>query len=301
MAIQIGDITPRQQYIATASQTVYILPFPFYADTDLLVYSRTSGSSPNDANDILTLNVDYTVIGAGLASGGTVTLTAPSTVGDIVTVMRDMPEDRNNLYINTGSFTTAAVNFDFNSQTMFNQQNELAVKGLSPKYDNNAVIGSGDLIMDVLPAGYAWRKNAAGTRIEAYLPSSSGGGGGGGDDTVVEVDISQNSHGLSAGDIVRIDGSGDYVVSQADSAANAEVVGIVAAVIDANNFTLQMAGVVTAGLAGLSPGSVYYLSPSVAGAYTVTKPTTAGQVAKAVFQAASATTAIWLNYLGILI
>lgn len=298
MAIQIGDITPRQQYIATAGQTVYILPFPFYADTDLLVYSRASGSSPNDVNDILTLNVDYTVTGAGLASGGTVTLTAASTVGDIVTVMRDMPEDRSNLYINTGSFTTEAVNADFNRDVMMNQQNELAAKGLSPKYDNNAVIGSGDLILDTLLPGYSWRMNATGTRIEAYLPS--GGGGGSGDDTAIKVDISQNSHGLSVGDIVRIDGSGNYVVSQADSASNAEVVGIVSAVSGVDDFTLQMGGVL-AGLVGLTAGSIYYLSPSAAGAYTVTKPTTAGQVVKAVFQAASTTTAIWLNYLGILI
>ena len=295
MSIQIADITPRRQYIAAAAQTVYVVPFPFYVNTDLLVFSRVAGSNPDDAIDILVLTTDYTVTGAGAAAGGTVTLVTASTAGDIVTIVRDMPEARYNLYLPGGAFTSEAVNADFSRDVMMSQQNELSARLVAPTYDYNAVISAGSLIMDTLPAGYSWRMNAAGTRIESFLaaavnPSVT--------NSLIQLSIVQAAHGLVAGNVVRTNAAGLYVVSQADTAANAEVVGYVSVVTDANTFTLLMGGMITTGLAGLTPGSVYYLDPAVAGAVTIVKPVAVGQVVKPVLQAASATTGIWLNYLG---
>jgi len=299
MSIQIGDIAPRAQYLASAGQTGFTVPFPYYSETDLLVYKRADGSSPNDAVDLLAYPGNYTVSAPGLATGGTITLTVGATVNDIVTIIRDMPEARYSLYTAGGALSAEGLNADFSRDVMMNQQNELICKGLSPKYDNNAVISNpGDLLMDVLPAGYAWRKNAAGTKIEAFYPSSATPPV---SDSATIISITQALHGLAVGDIVRPNGAGAYVESQADSAANAEVVGVVSAVADPNTFTLLMGGMITTGLVGLTPGAIQYLDPANAGEITEVRPTTAGQIVKPVIQAASATTGIWLNYLGVVI
>jgi len=298
MSIEIGDITPRIQYTAAAGQTVYTIPFPFYTETDLLVYSRAAGSDPDDAVDLLTLTIDYTVTGEGLASGGTITLVAASTANDIITIMRDMPEDRTSLYIDGGAVTAEALNADFSKTVMMNQQNELAANELQPRYDRNAVLAAGDLLMEQLPVGYAWRKNAAGTKIEAFLPSSA--------TTPVAAPasaltlaVNQVAHGLVIGNVVYVDAAGDYIVARANAAATSEVVGIVSVVTDADNFTLHTHGHLTTGLAGLVAGTVYYLDPNIAGGLDAVRPTISTHFIKPLLVATSATTGIWLNYLGI--
>lgn len=105
------------------------------------------------------------------------------------------------------------------------------------------------------------------------------------------------SHGLSVGQIVRIDSIGDVVKAQANSAANAEVVAIVTKIIDADEIEIIFNGKVN-GLSGLVAGTTYFLSPTVAGAYTATIPSIAGQVVKPLFVAYSATGLIWLNQRG---
>lgn len=94
---------------------------------------------------------------------------------------------------------------------------------------------------------------------------------GGGAADAVTKSINQTGHGLSVGDWVRLSGT-DYIKAQADNAANAEVVGVVSAVADVDNFTLTTDGYVT-GLSGLTAGTAYFLSPSIAGALTSTDPT----------------------------
>lgn len=113
---------------------------------------------------------------------------------------------------------------------------------------------------------------------------------GSGSGTSFTVAVSQASHGFSVGNLVYLNGS-TYTKAIATSAAAAEVVGIVSAVANTNNFTLQFGGRVT-GLSGLTAGTVYFLSPSSAGDATSTEPSTAGQVSKPVYLADSTTTAI---------
>jgi hypothetical protein len=128
------------------------------------------------------------------------------------------------------------------------------------------------------------------SRVETLEGAGGGGGGGGGGSDSVIKSISQAAHGLAVGDWVRLSGT-SYVKAQADSAANAEVVGVVNSVAGAANFTLTVAGRVT-GLSGLTAGTVYYLDPSTAGAITATEPSGAN-VSKPVLIADS-TTAGWV-------
>jgi hypothetical protein len=105
--------------------------------------------------------------------------------------------------------------------------------------------------------------------------------------------INKTAHGLSVGQVVYLSGgsesgAGTYVLSQADSELHAQVDGIVIAVTDANNFTLWMSGYMI-GLSGLAPAALYYLSPTVPGALTATKPSATGQVVKPLLRAIGST------------
>lgn len=129
--------------------------------------------------------------------------------------------------------------------------------------------------------------------VKAYADSVGGGSG-----SALTLAVAQASHGLSVGDVVRHNGTG--YVTALGTKTNADVVGIVSAVADTGNFTLHMGGVITT-LTGLTAGTVYFLSPSAAGEYTATEPTSAGEVTKPLFIAISTTSAIWTNDRGIVI
>jgi hypothetical protein len=125
----------------------------------------------------------------------------------------------------------------------------------------------------------------------------SGGGGSASDSDVTA--ITQAAHGFSVGDWLRLSGT-TYVLAQADSEANAEVVGVVSAVADVDNFTLTTGGLVT-GLSGLTAGTVYYLSASSAGDITTTEPSAVGEVSKPVFIARSTTSGYVFNMRGAIV
>lgn len=99
------------------------------------------------------------------------------------------------------------------------------------------------------------------------------------------VSVNQSSHGFTVGKVLKSSGSnGTFATAQADSAANAEVVGIVTDVIDTDNFLMTIGGRITvnAVVPDVTAGTVLFLSPSSAGDLTSTEPSTTGQVSKPV-------------------
>ena len=104
-------------------------------------------------------------------------------------------------------------------------------------------------------------------------------GGGGGD---VDLTVIQNSHGFVEGDILKSAGvDGVYAKAQADSAQNAEVVGIVKTVVDVNTFVLSKDAYYSGdNIPAGTPGAAVFLDPATAGEMTMTIPVTAGQVVK---------------------
>jgi hypothetical protein len=92
--------------------------------------------------------------------------------------------------------------------------------------------------------------------------------------------ITQNGHGLVVGNVVRCDNTtaNKYVKALADTEDNAKSVGVVTAVTDANNFELTLSGRMTVGVPAQAQGTVMYLSDTVAGAMTTTKPTIAVRI-----------------------
>jgi len=104
--------------------------------------------------------------------------------------------------------------------------------------------------------------------------------------------VVQESHGFSVGELLKLTGSG-YERAQCD-VNNHDVAGIVSSVTDASTFVIVSTGFVS--LQGVIQGTTYYLSPTTAGAYTETKPSTPAEYgAKPVFIAISNTEIFFFN------
>lgn len=124
--VAVNDITPLDQYTATASQTDFVFSYVIYATSDILVY----------VNDVLkTITTDYTVVNsddsaitaADLADGlegGKVVFNSGLDVDDAVSLSRDIPVSRTVGYTTSGAFTADAINLDGNKFTAMLQELE---------------------------------------------------------------------------------------------------------------------------------------------------------------------------------
>ena len=152
------------------------------------------------------------------------------------------------------------------------------------EFDGPSPIADGDIVVG-LRGGENWQFTGVG----------EGGGG-----SITKI-ITQIDHGLSVGDYVRINTLGAYVKAQADSPANAELAGLVVDTNGADEFTLQIIGYVDTGVfAGMTEGSVYFLSDSALGQHTLTEPTALGAVSLPVFLAETTETGWLRHYRGII-
>ncbi len=74
----------------------------------------------------------------------------------------------------------------------------------------------------------------------------------------VTISVNQTSHGLSVGNVIRVSGANTYTKALADSAADAEAVGIVTTVVDVNNFIYTLYGYATTGVPSATAGTVFF-------------------------------------------
>ncbi len=100
-----------------------------------------------------------------------------------------------------------------------------------------------------------------------------------------------------AGDIVRRTSVG-YTKAQADSAANAETLGLIESATG-SDFTIVYFGKLSLTAHGFTVGDVIFLSAGTAGLLTATEPSTAGQVSKPVALALDADNLLVTNMRGI--
>ena len=118
MTIVTAKNTPRVTYTATANQTAFTIPFEFFSTSDIKVYNGTSlltyNASPSSTSQ-------YSITGTASASdsafefgsGGTVTLgSTGASVGDIITIIRDISIERTSDFPTSGSFDVTSLNTD---------------------------------------------------------------------------------------------------------------------------------------------------------------------------------------------
>lgn len=163
----INDLTPRIQAVASAGQTIFTYNFPILDAVDVAVYKTPAGHAPDDAADILLLNADYSVQGLGQQGGGTITLTAPAAVNDIITIERNMPLNRLTDYNDAGSFKAAAVNRDFDRLVMMVQQINAILQKRGILYRHSESIPPGLNILPKLGASQFWKSAADGNSLLA--------------------------------------------------------------------------------------------------------------------------------------
>lgn len=83
--------------------------------------------------------------------------------------------------------------------------------------------------------------------------------------------VNEPGHGFVVGEVLRISGADTYTRAKADSTQNAEVAGVVGAVLGVDDFFLITSGRIK-GLSSLVDGTFYYLSDTVSGAVVTTPP-----------------------------
>jgi hypothetical protein len=168
----INDIAPYTQTVSTAGQTVYSTDWTANYPSDVVVYYTPVGVAPDDATQILTSNA-YNVAFIGSDNIVQVTLVTPAVnTGDVVTITRQTPADRENLYTNT-NFTPSMLNNDFGILTLVDQQAQLVNQQIAPRYNYSASINVPvDTILPILAANQTWVKNSTNTAIIPIIPLS---------------------------------------------------------------------------------------------------------------------------------
>ena len=161
MAITISDTTPRVQYTATAGQTAFAVNFEFFANADLKVYNGstllTYAASPSGATQ-------YSVTGAGVSGGGSITLGSPgATVDDTITIYRDMSIARSTDFPTSGAFQVDSLNEELDKLTAMIQQVDTDTK-YSPRFSTTTTTGF-NLTFPDLVANKVLAANAAGTAL----------------------------------------------------------------------------------------------------------------------------------------
>ena len=124
MAQDINDTANRARYTATSAQVSFTVPFEFTANADLKVYQNGT---------LKTLTTHYTVTGAGVTGGGSITLVTGATLNDDILIVRDIPTDRQ------GDFPTSGI-FDIESLNSQLDKHVMMIKDLDTRLDRRSLV-----------------------------------------------------------------------------------------------------------------------------------------------------------------
>ncbi len=126
----IEDVATRNQYVAAAGQTIFDYDFPIFDQADIQV----------QVNGVLqAIGTNYTVSGVEAQNGGAITLIIAATLGDIITLERDVKKKRITDYSTRGSFRAKTVNLEFDRIVQMIQDEARKLTGTvrAPSSDQN--------------------------------------------------------------------------------------------------------------------------------------------------------------------
>ena len=135
----IDNVAPRAAYTATAAQTVFAVPFVFFADSELRVYVNGTLQSSG-----------YTPAGAGsnTDAGRQITFSSGRTVGDKVVITREIPIERISDFPTSGPLSISTLNTELDKIVSILQR-------LSDQFGRTIRLADGDntAISAVIPNG----------------------------------------------------------------------------------------------------------------------------------------------------
>lgn len=97
--MSLASIAVPIQYAGNGVTTIFAFPYKFTANTDLTVVTTVS-----DVDTTKTYAADYTVSGAGVDAGGSVTFITAPAAGVTVSIYRDVPETQSVDYVSQDNF-----------------------------------------------------------------------------------------------------------------------------------------------------------------------------------------------------
>jgi hypothetical protein len=163
------------QYTATTNQTVFTVPFEFFANSDLKVYNGstllTFASSPANASQ-------YNVSGAGVTGGGSITLGSPgATLGNIITIVRGVPIERTSDFPLSGPFNIEALNTTLDKMTVMLQDVDTKFEQRVPRLAENDTPNTLAVIPSISQRKsklFYWDENGQPSAIDAFGIASVG-------------------------------------------------------------------------------------------------------------------------------
>lgn len=164
------------QYVTNVSQFNYT--FAFYAplNTDIQVYYQAANAVPIPSNDILDLNVDYTVTyNADPTTGGFITLLFTPTSGYYLTINRNVAASLNTNFANAQTFNGANLDAALDRLLLLIQQNQNYILERNLSYIINTYLPSAQPYTQLppLPLNNIWVGSSGGVVAALLAPTPS--------------------------------------------------------------------------------------------------------------------------------
>jgi hypothetical protein len=157
----VSTTTNKISYTGDSATVLFPFPYPFISATDLIVYLDDTA---------LTYGTDYSVIGAGSSTGGSITCTAAPAIGTTVLIVRQVPYTQETDYQPNDPFPAQTHERALDKLTMMTQQ----IAEVSDRTIKLPVTTSASISTD-LPspyAGYMIGWNAGGSGLTNIDPAT---------------------------------------------------------------------------------------------------------------------------------
>lgn len=115
----VSSGTSRSDYAGNGSTSDFATGFRFLQNADLKVILTVVSTG---IETVQTLNSDYTVVGAGLDSGGTVSMAIPPATGETLTIKRNVSLTQDTDYVDNDDFPAESHEQALDKLTMITQQ-----------------------------------------------------------------------------------------------------------------------------------------------------------------------------------
>jgi hypothetical protein len=163
----VSSTTNKATYSGNGTTTAFTVPFYFLAAADLQVILRSSAG----VETVQTLTSQYTVTGAGVASGGTVTMVAAPASGTTLTVLRNVSPTQETDLLPNDRLPAESLETALDKATMLIQQLDEEV-GRSLKYPATDTAVSAQLPTATARAGKYLGFDATGLPVVADGPAT---------------------------------------------------------------------------------------------------------------------------------